>query len=122
MLPARSGPLNPAYFADLTAQINSIDVCADLQAIVNIIMADIQAAIASIEAQIAALIPIIVIPTDLGEVISWIGSFIAPLIIAYETYVAQLAAMLAQVAALVSAIENAAARLVNCAVTIAKIV
>lgn len=117
-----SAVLNASYFAELTAEINSIDVCADLQAVVSRIMAELQAQISAIESQIAALLPLITLPTNLGEVIAWIGKFATPLIAAYEKYLAQLQAALAQVSALVQAIEGAASRIVNCAVTIERIV
>jgi prefoldin subunit 5 len=122
MQPQGTGLLNAAYFAALTAEINSIDVCAELQAFINEIMATLQAEITAIEAQIAALLPLIVLPTSLEAVIAWIAAFAGPVILAYENYVAQLAAALAQITALVAAIEAAAARIENCAVTVAAII
>jgi hypothetical protein len=123
--PQGSANLNPHYFDDLIDQINRISLCAELQEVVNTVMADLQAEKNAIEAQIEALLPIaelLSLPTDLGSVISWIGnlvnSVIKPIYQPYLTYAEQLIAFATQIARLISAIEAAAARLESCSITI----
>lgn len=118
MQPQGTGLVNTAYFDSLTAQINGINLCADLQAVVNEVMETLQAQVNAIEAQIAALLPLITLPTDLASIITWIGHLAAPYIEAYNNFIAQLAQVLAKIAALVTAIENAAARITHCSITV----
>lgn len=118
MQPQGTAPVNADYFDKLTTQINSIDLCADLQALVNGVMASLQAEISAIEEEIAAILPLLTIPTDLGSVITWITNFIAPMQAAYTKFVAQLAAMLAKITALTDAIASAASRITSCSITI----
>ncbi len=113
--------INAAYFNALTAEVNSINACGVLQAFVNEVMAALQAQVNDIENQIAALLPVITIPTDLPSVITWITHFIGPQLAAYEAYAAQLAQTVAAIAALATAIENAAARLESCSIAIPSI-
>jgi hypothetical protein len=122
MQPQGTALVNTAYFTQLTADINAVNGCADLQLLVNLAMATLQAEITAIEAQIASLLPLITMPTDLGSVISWITNFATPLIKPYANYIAQLEQTLAAITALVAAIEKAAARLVNCHITVPGIV
>lgn len=122
MQPQGTALVNTAYFNSLTAQINAIDTCAALQAVVNTVMATLQAEIAAIEEQIASLLPLITLPTDLGSVIAWITKLAGPYIAAYENYIAQLAATVAAITALATAIENAASRLTHCTITIPPLV
>jgi len=75
MQPQGTALVNTAYFSDLTAQINATNVCTELQALVNSIMAMLQAEVTAIKAQIAALLPLLSLPTDLGSVITWITHF-----------------------------------------------
>ncbi len=110
---------NTAWVDQLTADINSVDACAALQRLVNLAMQTIQAEINAIEAQIAALLPVITIPgANLSAIVNWIANFVNPLIVAYETYVAQLAQALAAVARLTAAIQAAEKRLTQCSITI----
>lgn len=121
MQPQGSGPVNAAYFDNITAQINSIEnvPCEELQALVNTVAADIESQLAAVRAQIASLTPIITIPgASLGSIVSWITNFVAPYERALVTCEAQLTQILAAVAALENAIANAAARLTSCAITI----
>lgn len=117
-----TAPVNADYFAQLTAQIDAIggpSACAELQALVQTAMADIEAQLAAIRSQIAALLPVITIPdANPGAIVSWITSFVAPYAKAMATFEAQLAQTLSEVAALQSAIERAAGRLLCVSVTI----
>ena len=122
--PGGSAPLvNTAFFDNLTAQVNALDVCSELQALADEAMAALQAQITAIEQQIAALLPVITIPeANLGAIITWITNFVAPYIAASEAYAAQAAQMATSIAALASAIENAASRITHCTVTVPSIV
>ena len=121
MQPQGTSLLNTAWIDELTNDINQIDACAALQALVNTAMATLQAEVNAIEAQIAALLPLIVIPTNLAGVIAWITKFIDPQIQAYLNYVAQLEQLLTAIAALTQAIQGAAERLTHCSITVPSI-
>ena len=120
--PQGSSVVNASYITNLTNQINAIkgvNACAELQTLANEAMSDIESQLTAIRAQIASLAPIIQIPgASLGGIITWITSFVDPLIKATATYEAQLTEILSAVAGLTTAIENAAGRLVTCSVTI----
>jgi hypothetical protein len=123
------GLINTQYFTNLTDQINSINVCAELQAQVDDIAAQLNDQFAAIRAQIAALNPylaLIISPGNLAEVITWIDGVINTLILPYvqtiTTLEAQVVALEAQVTALVAAVENAANNIENCKITIPPIV
>ena len=118
MQPQGTALLNAAYFDQLTADINKIDACAQLQAVVNAAMATLQAEVNAIEAQIAALLPIITVPTSLGGVIDWISKFVAPQLKTYLNYIAQLEQTLEAIARLAQAAQAAADRLTHCSVTV----
>ena len=118
MQPQGAALVNAAYFSNLTAEVNGIQTCAELQAFADLVMADFQAQITAIEAQIALLAPIIVIPTDLPSVITWITNFIAPQLRAYTAYAEQVTQTLSAIATLAAAIEAAAARIASCSVTV----
>lgn len=118
MQPQGTALVNTAYFDSLIAQVNAIDLCADLQAFVNEIMASLQAEVTAIEAKIAALAPIITLPTDLASVITWITNFVDPEIQAALNYANQVTQLVAKIAELATAIENAAARLTSCTISI----
>ncbi len=111
-------PFNTVWMDQLADDIASVNGCAALQALVNTAMATLQAELNAIEAQIAALLPVITIPTNLSEVIQWIENFIAPLAAAYQTYLAQVAALVAAVAKLTTAIEKAASSFTNCSINV----
>jgi phage-related protein len=113
------------YFTALTARINAIDVCSELQEVVDEAMASIQAEKNAIEAQITALLPILnllTLPTDLPSVLTWISNLvnhlIGPIVVPYETYLAQVTTLISEVSALATAIENAANRIKSCSITI----
>lgn len=122
MIPQGTALVNTEYFDSITAQINALDDCSILQTLVNQVMATLQAEVTAIESQIAALLPLITLPTDLASVISWITSFATPAIRAYENYLATITAVMASINGLITAIQNAASRLTHCTISIPAIV
>jgi hypothetical protein len=123
--PQGSSLIDTAYFDSLTAQINAINVCSELQAVVNEAFSTLQNEKNAIEAQIEALLPalaLLELPTDLGSVISWIGNLVTglinPIVLPYTNYAAQLIAQAEAIANLVTAIENAASRIESCSITV----
>lgn len=119
-----TGPLDTDYFVALTARINAINVCADLQVAVDDVMASIQAEKDAIEAQLEALAPILALlnPPSLDEIVSWVANFITavlgPIYLPYAKYGEELAQLATQITSLVTAIENAAARIESCSITV----
>jgi hypothetical protein len=118
MQPQGTALINAQYFTDLTNQINAINICADLQELVDDAIASIQANIDSIKEQVDQLEALLLIPTNLSQVITWITNFQAQLLLPYTNYVTQLAETATAIANLVTAIENAAERIKNCTITI----
>ena len=118
MQPQGTALVNAAYFNSLADQINAINECAVLQEVVNEVFASLQAEVTAIEDQIAALLPLITIPHTLDEVITWITNFIAPQARAYANYATQVTQLIAAIANLTTAIENAAARIGSCSITV----
>ena len=116
-----TSPVNTSYFDSAISTINGINVCSDLQSVVTNIGGSLNAEITAINAQIAALLPLLSIPHDLGSVISWITAAIAPHQTAYNNLLAQITAIGAQVSALESAITAAAARITHCSISIPSI-
>lgn len=114
-----------SYIDSLTDQVNQIDVCADLQAFENRVMAEIQAQISSVESQMAFLEPIVEILENpaaaLDKIVEWIGKFIdhvlKPIYQPYLTMVTQIEQAVQAVANLTAAIENAASRIGSCVVS-----
>ena len=125
MQPQGTSVFNAAYLQNITLQIqgianniNTIDPCAQIQAIVDEVMAEAQVEINAIESQISSLNVLITLPTNLGEVITWIGKFMAPNVQAVLNYISQLEQMVAAIAKLVAAVEEAASRIANCSISI----
>lgn len=127
VMPSGGGSaINTAYISNITsrineiaADVNAVNPCALIQALVNQVMGDLQIQITGIEAEISALLPIIQIPSaNLGAIVAWITSFVGPSIKAYANYMIQLAQMVAAIASLTAAIEAAVSRIENCSVTI----
>ncbi len=113
------------YFQNLEKQLPLCQTCAELQAVVSSTMASVLALSASLNAQIAALAPfaaLLTAPTDLNSLIQWVENFItasiAPQAAAYTTLVAQAAELTSAVADLTTAINNAAAQIEGCVVTV----
>lgn len=126
MQPQGVSVFNPAYLANITHQIdgiaddvNAINPCAAIQAIVNEAMREIQTEINAMEAQIAALKIIITIPTSLGGCIKWITNFVTPHIKVNLNYIKQMIQLIAALQNLMAAIEAAASRLTQCQIAIA---
>jgi hypothetical protein len=126
MQPQGTAPINAEFFTELTARINAIDTCSELQSVVDEAMASINAQLVGINAQIAALSPILSLLTapgaSLGGIVTWITSFITnvltPYYKPYLTSLTQLTEIAAQYASMVTAIEAAASRLTSCSITI----
>jgi hypothetical protein len=116
--PQGTAAVNSAFFTNAIAQINTIDLCADLQAVIGPLMVDLQTEVNTIKAQIAAFLPILNIPHDLGAVITWITNFVAPQQAAWNTYTAQLAALASNIGARTAAISAAIARIEGCSITV----
>lgn len=126
MQPQGTAPTNPDVFQQLTAEVNQITVCADLQAFVARAFATISAEEAAIQSQIAALAPILKLLTipavNPAAIVSWISDFISGFLTPYYkpqvTLLAQLTQLATEVAALTAAIEAAASRITNCSVLV----
>lgn len=126
MQPQGSSPSNPDFFQSLTARINAVDTCAELQSLVASAFASLQAEQSAITAQLAALQPIINLIEHPGAspaaLASWIGNFIDGFLKPYVgptlTYVQVIEKRIAEIAALTEAIEAAAARITSCAVSV----
>ncbi len=118
MQPQGTALLNAAWVDQLTTDLNKIEACGELQGVVNAAMATLQAEVNAIETQIAALLPITTVPTNLAGVIAWITKFIGPQTQAYLNYIAQLAQLADSIARLTQAMEAAAGRLTHCSITV----
>src|ERR1700690_4356937 len=88
------------WLNNLTAKINSLNLCADLQAVINEVFAYIQARVTQIEALVATLAiveELLSIPTDLDAALTWIENcitlVIGPYYKQYLTCIAQLTAI-----------------------------
>lgn len=119
-----------AYIDSLTKQVEGISVCEDLQKFSSEVMADVQAQLSAMEKQLEALSPIADLLTapgaDLEKIVTWISDFISgvlkPMYQPYVTITAQIAQTTAAVARLETAIENKAAEITSCAVSIPSVV
>ena len=118
MLPQGTSLINTKYFDDLTDQINRIDGCAELQALVSTITADMQAQINSLGQQITILAPLIIVPGSLGGVITWISNFVNSIMPTYLAAIATITQTIAAVEKLTAALENAASRITHCSITV----
>ena len=116
----------PTYIQQLTAEINSIDACAELQMLANEAMATIQGEINQIEDELASLVPIKVLLTipgaSLSAIVNWIGNFIngvlVPIYAPFLKYEMQLLQTVRDIAALTQALEAAASRITHCSLSI----
>jgi hypothetical protein len=120
-----SAPINAAYFAALTAQVNASNSCAELQAVTTSALESILATQTAATAQLATITPMLALlmpPTTPTEVITYIQTFITayltPQLVPAVTLAAQLAATIAAIAALTAAIESKAAQFASCTITI----
>jgi hypothetical protein len=108
--------INTQYITNLTAQINSINDCATLQLMVTQVEAEMTAQLAAAERQIAALLPLTTIPTNLSQCISFITSQVAFYEAQYAQAIAAEAALVAAYAGLISAITSKISTL-GCSIT-----
>lgn len=113
------------YFDNLAAQVANINSCAELQATTNGIMAQLSVLNTSLTSQQAAIAPIaglLSAPVDPAHAVTWIASFITavlePAYAPYAIYGTQLADLTTAVTNLTTAINDAAARIGNCSITI----
>jgi hypothetical protein len=121
-----SGPLNTAYFDNLTEQIARCSSCAELQELTTTAITALNAQLAAItaaNAEFAALQSLLVSPAaDLTAIVTWITSLISlylgPQLAAYAKLTAQVAAMTTEIATLSSAITSAASNFENCSISI----
>lgn len=109
---------NRAYVDNLKVKISSIKTCEDLAKVKAEIMAYYAGMLASINAEIALLGALIVNPTDLGSVISWVSNFITSNVLGpYNKALlleAQMIAEFAEIMALISsAVSTLTCNLVN---------
>jgi hypothetical protein len=124
MQPQGTAATDTDYFTALTARINAINGCAELQAVVNEVMASVQAEKNAIEAQLEALAPILALlsPPSIDTIVSWaenlITAVLTPMYRPATTYATQLVQLATAVAGLATAIENAAARLESCTISV----
>jgi hypothetical protein len=115
---------NAEFFTNLAAQIENTDSCAELQTLVDRAfaqLADVNAFIATQQALLAPLASLLTAPTDLSEVITWITGTITVftnMYAPYAKYATQLTELVAAVASLTTAINDAAARIGDCSITI----
>lgn len=111
--------LNLDYFINVKAQVSKSATLQELQDIVNKVFADISLLESTIQSQIDKLTKLNVLLTipgiDPTQIVTWITNFVndflTPIIQPLVNFEAQLAALAAQVAELISSIEAAAARL-----------
>lgn len=126
MIPQSSVVLDTQWMANLTAQINAIDSCGELQRVANDAFASLAPVKAAINAEIAQLQPILAllaVPTStIGGIINWISGIITnvliPLYAPFPIYLQQLTILAEQVAALTAALQAAENRILNCQITI----
>jgi hypothetical protein len=104
MIPQGTSLTNAAFFAAQVAAIDGAATCAQLSAADADAVASLEAEIATVTAVLAQLAPLVVVPTNIGEVITWITSTIAPIAISQANYTAQLAALTSSLSALNAAI------------------
>jgi hypothetical protein len=122
MQPQGTGVINVAYYNNAVARFGEINSCEQLTLVIEEVRAAIQAELDGIAAQLEALAPIVSLAemnlTNLSSVIDFLTGFVdlvlGPLIKPYLTYTAQLAAMSAQIAAVLAAMQDAIDRLGDC--------
>lgn len=104
--------ISPTYFVDMTAQIDSIETAADLQALVDNLYPQLSLTLSTMTAQIALLAPMAVLAnpvTNLAGALTFIShlqsTLIAPLVIPSVEMPLQIAAITAQITTMTAAIE-----------------
>lgn len=130
MLPQGFSILNISHFNSVKKRVDGVGSCDDLQALINEVMATVQAEANAITAQMAALAPILALlsinPTDLKSVVKFLQGLITaillPLVKPYLNYVIQVPAMGLQITALLAEFQAAIDRIkslgIDCNVSI----
>jgi hypothetical protein len=106
VFPHGSALVNAPFFESSIAAVNGAVSCAQITAASTDAVASLQAEIATVTSQLALLGPLVVVPTNLPEVITWITNFIAPMVITQTNATAQIALLNAKLAALTAAIAS----------------
>lgn len=116
---------NADYIDALTAKINSVDLCADLQDAVDGVMAELQEQADGLVAELekyAPLLALLTIPINPAEVITWIQNFITTKLTMeiqpYYVMLDQQIALITAIANLTAAIEAKAASIGSCSISI----
>lgn len=101
---------NKFYIDNLKVKISSVKTCEELARIKEDIRKYFDAQLASINEEIALLSTLIINPTDLGSVISWITNFISSNILGpyYKALLlqAEIIAEMAEIMALISSVTS----------------
>ncbi len=129
MQPIGTGPINAAYFDALSETLDGCNGCAELQAQVNAVMADLQAYLDGIGIQIALIAPVLAlleVPTNPAQAVTWvqnfITSFLTPYVKPYEIYLTQIIELNNSVVTLIATINEVSARFTNCTITVPPLV
>jgi hypothetical protein len=105
--------LNQAYVNSLVKQLESVQSCADITAILNSATAELNGIISSATSEISALQNLLVSPTNLTGCISWINNAISYYSAQTATLTQLVADATAAIATVTDAVSEAKARL-NC--------
>jgi len=111
MIPQGTSLVNAAFFTASVDAVNAATSCAALNAASSDAVASLEAEITTVTAQISLLAPLIVSPTDLPSVLTWIGSVIAPMVTTHTNCIAQLAELNTRLTTLTAAIAAKSASL-----------
>lgn len=114
-MPSCFAVLNAGYFESILGQIHAVTTAAELQALVNEVYGTLSLLVSTIDSQLTLLGPLealLVAPTDLASVITWITNMIVYLenqVAPLAKYAAMVTALTAEVATMTAAIEAVAA-------------
>ena len=97
--------INQEYITALHAKIDAVEACEALQHLADEIGEYVNEQLAACNAELAKLRSLIVAPTDLPSVISWIQTVIGIANGGITTYIAMLSEYAAALASLVSALQ-----------------
>lgn len=126
MNPQGSSIVDNDYFDRLIAQVNKVDACQELQALVDRLLPSLEGQTTAIASELAALTPVLALlsanPANLPGVITFLTDFISlvltPQLKPTITYASQLTLTATKIAELTVAITEAAGRIEGCSVTI----
>ena len=115
-------PINPDYFMNQIARLESAGSCAELQEMTTEIMASLKGMTDGITAQMESIAPILALLQTPSNPITWIASFIThvltPMYKPYISYTAQLAQVIISIAELTTTIQTLQARFPSCTINI----